>query len=117
MRAKYEEMRTSIIEATSLVEALIDFGEDEAISDDVFDQGASSPTSTLHPLLTRSNAAKEKVSNLRNMITRYLDDGRRGEIIREGIQLAIIGAPNAGKSSLLNWLGSSLCSSLPRRSY
>lgn len=39
MRAKYEEMRSSIIEATSLVEALIDFGEDEAISDDVFDQG------------------------------------------------------------------------------
>lgn len=44
MRIKYEEMRSSIIEATSLVEALIDFGEDEAISEIVFDQGTSPPS-------------------------------------------------------------------------
>src|SRR5690606_32798099 len=31
-------------------------------------------------------------------------DGRRGEILREGFHIAIIGPPNAGKSSLLNWL-------------
>ena len=42
---------------------------------------------------------------LQRRITQQLDDSRRGEIIRSGIQLAIIGAPNAGKSSLLNWLG------------
>lgn len=45
------------------------------------------------------------MSRLRELITRYLEDGRRGEIIREGIRVAIIGAPNAGKSSMLNWLG------------
>lgn len=33
-----------------------------------------------------------------------LDDGRRGEILREGFSVAILGPPNAGKSSLLNRL-------------
>lgn len=30
--------------------------------------------------------------------------GHQGELVRDGIQVAIIGAPNAGKSSLLNFL-------------
>ncbi|GAA5885049.1 hypothetical protein JCM6882_007209 [Rhodosporidiobolus microsporus] len=82
----YDSMRASAIEAMALVEALIDFGEDEGISEGVFEQ------------------AREKVLSLRRLITKHLDDGRRGEIIRQGIQLAIVGPPNAGKSSLLNWL-------------
>ena len=31
-----------------------------------------------------------------------LRDNRRGEIVRDGLQVAILGAPNAGKSSFLN---------------
>lgn len=34
----------------------------------------------------------------------HLNDGRRGERLREGISVAVIGAPNAGKSSLVNTL-------------
>ncbi|GAA5961558.1 hypothetical protein JCM3765_002626 [Sporobolomyces pararoseus] len=86
MRQAYDSMRATAIEGMALVEALIDFGEDEGISEGVFDQ------------------AREKVTSLRDQITKYLDDGRRGEIIRSGIHLAIIGPPNQGKSSLLNWL-------------
>ena len=37
-------------------------------------------------------------------IRAHLDDGARGERLREGLFAAIIGAPNAGKSSLLNAL-------------
>lgn len=37
-------------------------------------------------------------------ITSHLDDNRRGERLRSGIQIAVIGAPNAGKSSLVNLL-------------
>ena len=37
-------------------------------------------------------------------IARHLADGHRGERLRDGIAVAIVGPPNAGKSSLLNQL-------------
>ncbi|KAK4703438.1 tRNA modification GTPase, partial [Phenoliferia sp. Uapishka_3] len=85
MRKVYDDMRSSVIEAMSLVEALIDFGEDEGISEGVFDD------------------ARSRVCKLLDLVKKHLDDGRRGEIIRSGFQIAIVGPPNAGKSSLLNW--------------
>ena len=37
----------------------------------------------------------------------HLDDNARGEKIRQGLSLAIIGTPNVGKSSLINYLAQS----------
>lgn len=37
-------------------------------------------------------------------IHQHINDGRRGEILREGVRIAVVGAPNAGKSSLVNAL-------------
>jgi tRNA modification GTPase len=44
------------------------------------------------------------VRSLRAEIAAHLDDHRRGERLREGLFFAITGAPNVGKSSLINAL-------------
>ncbi|KAI0829337.1 tRNA modification GTPase TrmE [Trametes gibbosa] len=85
-RARLEQLRNEIIQCMALVEALIDFGEGENIEEGVYEQ------------------ARERVHRLRDNILLHLSDNRRGEILRSGIRLAIFGPPNAGKSSLLNFL-------------
>ena len=44
------------------------------------------------------------VRRLHDDITKHLRDGRRGERLRDGVHVTIVGAPNSGKSSLLNIL-------------
>ncbi len=48
--------------------------------------------------------ARAKVAALQQEIEDHLKDGHRGELLRDGVRLAIVGPPNAGKSSLLNHL-------------
>ncbi|KAG9219502.1 hypothetical protein CCMSSC00406_0005396 [Pleurotus cornucopiae] len=86
MRVRFEELRTQIIHCLAMVEALIDFGEGEEIEEGVYEQ------------------AQIEARNLLQAINGHLNDSRRGEILRTGIRLAIFGPPNAGKSSLLNFL-------------
>ncbi|KAI0951921.1 hypothetical protein AcV7_007878 [Taiwanofungus camphoratus] len=85
-RAQFEQLRTEIIHCLALVEALIDFGEGEDVEEGVYEQ------------------ARERVLKLQRTIQAHLSDSRRGEVLRAGIRLAIFGPPNAGKSSLLNFL-------------
>jgi tRNA modification GTPase len=66
------------------IEAIIDFGEDEMIN-----------------IRIVQDIYKE-VASLKSEIEAHLNDGNRGEMIRSGISVAIVGPPNAGKSSLLN---------------
>ena len=45
-----------------------------------------------------------KVTNLKEKIEKILKESKNGKIIKDGINTAIVGRPNAGKSSLLNAL-------------
>jgi tRNA modification GTPase len=45
-----------------------------------------------------------RMTELRTSMQHHLQDARRGELVREGVRIAIVGPPNAGKSSLFNLL-------------
>ncbi|MGB0719709.1 MAG: tRNA uridine-5-carboxymethylaminomethyl(34) synthesis GTPase MnmE, partial [Bdellovibrionales bacterium] len=51
-----------------------------------------------------SPALLAQIKDLIAEIVAHLNDNRRGERLRDGIHIAVIGAPNAGKSSLVNAL-------------
>jgi tRNA modification GTPase len=50
------------------------------------------------------DGARHEVVELQAAIAEHLADNRAGEILRDGVSIAIVGPPNAGKSSLLNML-------------
>lgn len=69
------------------MEAVIDFGDDDRENDVTED--------ACKPLYPRMAALKKELSD-------HLDDGRRGEIIREGFRIVLAGPPNAGTPLFLN---------------
>ncbi|KAG5439313.1 hypothetical protein PCK2_000849, partial [Pneumocystis canis] len=84
LKRLYEGWREELIDYRSYLEAIIDFGEDDNINDDIYFQ--------IH----------KKVENFVVRLRDYLKTSVRCELLRYGINVSIFGLPNAGKSSLLN---------------
>ena len=85
----YTQWRTMLTKGLAHAEAVIDFGDD--LDDDD----------------TNSNVwgtVGDRMNYLCLMMQRHLADGKRGELVRDGLQICIVGPPNAGKSSLFNLL-------------
>jgi tRNA modification GTPase len=81
----YEGWRENLLRILAHAEADIDF-----------------PDEDLPPHLLEARI--KEIGKLADEIEAHLNDARRGERLREGFSIAILGAPNAGKSSLINAL-------------
>jgi tRNA modification GTPase len=87
LAARYEYWRMLLLQARGELEALIDFSEDQH-----FDES---------PAVLCASVA-DQVRALSVQMEAHVANAVRGELLRNGISVALLGAPNAGKSSLLN---------------
>ncbi|SHJ98643.1 tRNA modification GTPase trmE [Aureimonas altamirensis DSM 21988] len=86
MRQACEGWMRRLTHIRAMLEADFDFSDEDDVADDV------------------AAGVSREIIALRAELQAALADARRGEILKDGFKVAIIGAPNAGKSSLLNCL-------------
>lgn len=84
-----ESLREELLDIISVIEVSIDYPEYEDIIE------------------VTNNELMPKIDLFLNKITNIIEDSNRGALFKNGIDVAIIGSPNVGKSSLLNYLARS----------
>ena len=86
LRGVVDQWRETLIELRGLTEALIDFSDE----DDV--------------LQSFDSNLQQMIADLRIAVEQASQPNTAAEVVREGFRVALLGPPNAGKSSLLNAL-------------
>jgi tRNA modification GTPase len=87
LQARISALRERLLDQLAELEARVDFEDD------------------LPPL--DGEAVATELSAVRAALEQLVADGERGQLLREGLRVAIVGRPNVGKSSLLNRLSCS----------
>jgi len=82
----YESWRSDLVRALALAEAAIDFSEEDDVA------------------LRAASEAKAVMTRLIAAFDHALAQAERAAQVRRGLRVVLAGPPNAGKSSLLNWL-------------
>lgn len=82
----YRAWRQELLQARAMIEAELDFVEEQDIPDSVSDR------------------IWDKLKLLNSAIKKHVADGYRAQAMRDGIKIVIAGAPNSGKSSIINRL-------------
>ena len=85
-RIIYEDWRRRIVHGRAMIEAELDFADEGDVPGSV------------------SQRIWADLAQLQAAITAHVSRARSGEIVRNGFDVVILGAPNAGKSSLMNAL-------------
>jgi tRNA modification GTPase len=86
LAALYDHWAGKLTRCRALVEASVDFADEGDVPADL------------------AAEIRTELCQLRDALNTHLSGSRTAEIIRDGFRVAIAGAPNAGKSSLLNTL-------------
>ena len=82
---KLKILRTKLIDFASLIELELDFSEEDVE-------------------FANRNQLKDLVSEMHKEVSSLIESFKLGNVIKNGIPVAILGAPNVGKSTLLNSL-------------
>ena len=84
-KKKLENLRTDLIDFASLIELELDFSEEDVE-------------------FANRDKLKDLLTNIKYEVTNLITSFKLGNVIKNGIPVAIIGSPNVGKSTLLNTL-------------